>query len=94
MSDLPQSGLEIESSALAGRFLTTGTLKIYVCVYIYIYVCVCVCVWVYIYFFFFTLPYGFPGSSDGKESTCSAVDLDSIHGLGSSPGEEIGYPLQ
>ena len=94
MSDLPQPGLEIESSALAGRFLTIGTLKIYVCVYIYICVCVCVCVCVYIFFFFFTLPYGFPGSSDSKESTCSAGDLDSIPGLGSSPGEEIGYPLQ
>ena len=92
MSDLPQPGLEIESSALAGRFLTIGTLKIYVCVYIYM--CVCIYIYIYIFFFFFTLPYGFPGSSDSKESTCSAGDLDSIPGLGSSPGEEIGYPLQ
>jgi len=35
---------------------------------------------------------GFPGSSAGKESTCSAGRL--IPGLGSSPGEEIAYPLQ
>ena len=30
----------------------------------------------------------------GKESTCSAVDLGSIPGLGRCPGEEKGYPLQ
>ena len=37
---------------------------------------------------------GFPGSSDGKESACSAVDRGSIPGLGGSPGEGNGYPLQ
>ena len=37
---------------------------------------------------------GFPGSSAGKESACNAGDLGSIPGSGSSPGEEIGYPLQ
>ena len=37
---------------------------------------------------------GFPGSSAGKESTCSARDLGSISGLGRSPGEGRGYPLQ
>ena len=36
----------------------------------------------------------FPGGSDSKESTCSAEDLNSIHGLGRSPGEENSYPLQ
>ena len=36
----------------------------------------------------------FPGSSAGKESDCSAGDASSITGLGSSPGEGIGYPLQ
>ena len=30
---------------------------------------------------------GFPSGSDGKESAYSAGDLDSIPGLGSSPGE-------
>ena len=35
---------------------------------------------------------GFPGSSAGKESACSAEDLDLVPGLGRSPGE--GYPLQ
>ena len=37
---------------------------------------------------------GFPDSSVGKESTCNAGDPGSISGLGRSPGEEIGYPLQ
>ena len=37
---------------------------------------------------------GFPGSSAGKESICNAADPGSIPGLGSSPGEGIGYPLQ
>ena len=36
----------------------------------------------------------FPGSSADKESTCSVGDLGSIPGLGSSPGEGNGYPLQ
>ena len=34
---------------------------------------------------------GFPGSSDGKESTYNAGDLGSIPGLGRSPGEGNGY---
>ena len=37
---------------------------------------------------------GFPGSSIGEESTCNAGDPGSIPGLGRSPGEGIGYPLQ
>ena len=32
--------------------------------------------------------------SAGKESTCSGEDLGSISGLGRSPGEGKGYPLQ
>ena len=32
--------------------------------------------------------------SDSKESACNAEDLGSIPGLGRSPGEGIGYPLQ
>ena len=32
--------------------------------------------------------------SAGKESACNAGDLDSILGLGGSPGEGKGYPLQ
>ena len=37
---------------------------------------------------------GFPGNSVGKESACNAGDLGSIPGLGRSPGEGKGYPLQ
>ena len=37
---------------------------------------------------------GFPCGSAGKESTCNAGDLDSIPGLGRSPGEGKGYPLE
>ena len=37
---------------------------------------------------------GFPGGSDGKESTCNAGDPGSIPGLGKSPGEGNGNPLQ
>ena len=36
----------------------------------------------------------FPGGSDGKESACNMGDLGSIPGLGRSPGEGNGYPLQ
>ena len=39
-------------------------------------------------------PWGFPGSSAGKESSCNAGDPGSIPGSGRSPGEGIGYPLQ
>ena len=38
---------------------------------------------------------GFPGGSAGKEvSALNAGDLGSIPGLGRSPGEGKGYPLQ
>ena len=37
---------------------------------------------------------GFPGSSAGKESACNSGDMGSIPGLGRSPGEGKGYPLQ
>ena len=37
---------------------------------------------------------GFPGSSTGKESVYNAGDPGFIPGLGRSPGEGIGYPLQ
>ena len=41
-----------------------------------------------------TLSLGFPGSSAGKESACSAVDLGSIPGLRGPSGEGNSYPLQ
>jgi len=37
---------------------------------------------------------GFPCGSAGKESAYNAGDLGSIPGLGRSPGEGKGYPLQ
>ena len=37
---------------------------------------------------------GFPCGSVGKESACNARDPASIPGLGRSPGEWNGYPLQ
>ena len=39
-------------------------------------------------------PTDFPGGSDGKESTCNVGDPGSVPGLGRSPGEGNGYPLQ
>ena len=60
-------------------------------------------------YLFFVLPYIFqslarmiyimyniysPGDSDGKASACNAGDLGSIPGLGRSPGEGNGNPLQ
>ena len=63
-------------------------------------VCFIGCFFVWFVFLFIFLevvlwkPLRFPGSSAGKESTCNAGDLGSIPGLGRSPGEGKGYPLQ
>ena len=37
---------------------------------------------------------GLPDSSAGKEPACNLRDLGLIPGLGRSPGEGKGYPLQ
>ena len=37
---------------------------------------------------------GFPDGSDSKESACNEKDLSSIPGLGRSPAEGNGNPLQ
>ena len=37
---------------------------------------------------------GFPGGSNGKDSTCNERDRGSISGWGRSPGEGHGNPLQ
>ena len=37
---------------------------------------------------------GFPGGSDGKESTCNAGFLGSVPGSRISPGEVNAYPFQ
>ena len=39
-------------------------------------------------------PRGFPCGSAGIESACNVGDLGLIPGLGRSPGERKGYPLQ
>ena len=54
--------------------------------------CLTVCM---VYFFHpVTFDLGFPGASAGKESAYNAGDLGLIPGLGRSPGEGKGYPLQ
>ena len=42
----------------------------------------------------FKLIYGCTSGSDGKASACNVGDLGLIPGLGRSPGEENGTPLQ
>ena len=42
----------------------------------------------------FYIAVDFPGGLDGRESACNAGDLGAIPGLGRSPGEGKGYPLQ
>ena len=42
----------------------------------------------------YILSFGFPGSSDGKESIYNAGDLGSIPGWGKSPGGGHGNPLK
>ena len=44
--------------------------------------------------FYTKITLSFPGGSDGKESACNARDLGLIPGLGRSPGEGHGNPLQ
>ena len=48
----------------------------------------------YIYLYNQMYIMGFPDSSVDKESTCNTGDPGLIPGLGRSPGEEKGYPLQ
>ena len=42
----------------------------------------------------FILFEGFPAGLEGKESTCNAADMGLLPGLGRSPREGNGYPLQ
>ena len=42
----------------------------------------------------YTMFKGFLSSSDAKASDCNAGDMGSIPGLGKSPGERSGNPLQ
>ena len=56
--------------------------------YTYIFTIAVNCMYIYIY------SLGFPGSSDGKESSRNAGDPGSIPGSERSPREGIGIPLQ
>ena len=44
--------------------------------------------------YFSSIKWDFPGGSDGKELAFYVGDLGLIPGLGRSPGEMNGYPLQ
>ena len=46
------------------------------------------------YTYMYICIWGFPDSSVGKESACNAGDHSLIPGLGTSPGEGKGDPLQ
>ena len=48
----------------------------------------------YYKYYYKGMPGGFPHSSVGKQTACNAGDPGSIHGLGRSPGERNGNPLQ
>ena len=56
--------------------------------------CVCVCVYIYIYIYIYVLIQGFPGGSVVKNLPANAGDAVSIPGLGGSPGEGNGNPIQ
>ena len=50
--------------------------------------------YIYIYIYTIVSLYTLQGSSDSKESSCNIGDLGSVPGLGRSPGEGTGNPLQ
>ena len=80
--DLPDPGIKPRSPPLHVDSLPTepqGKPLVYICFCVYAYLCMCVFVY---------------HSSVGKESACNAGDLGLIPGLGRSPGEGKGYPLQ
>ena len=76
---------------------------IHVYVYVYIYICIYTCIHTHTYTHTQThrwthketiVDIGLPWGSDGKASACNAGDLGSIPGLGRSPVEGNGNPLQ
>ena len=80
------------SPALAGGFLTTSATQEAV---ISQHQSLISFIWLFDYFCLPTpMPWGFPGGSDGKASACNAGDSGLIPGLGRSPGEGNGSPLQ
>ena len=71
---------QTQVSPIAGGFFTSWATREALGIY-YVFVYMCMCVFIY-------------HSSVGKESACNAGDLGLIPGLGRSPGEGKGYPLQ
>ena len=61
--------------------------------YFHIDICIYTSYKIYLFICIFTYV-GFPDNSVGKQSACNAGDPRWIPGLGRSPGEGIGYPLQ
>ena len=91
---IPSSGL-YKTYHLNWIFPSISLLKLFykiVLFYIYIYI------YITLYCIRDKLPtpvfLGFPGGSDGKESTSNARDLGSMPGLERYPGEGHGNPLQ
>ena len=68
-----------------GTWFPITSLNIYIYIHTHIYIHTYVYVYIYI---------DFPGGSDGKASVYNAGDPGSIPGLGRSPGERNGNPLQ
>ena len=50
--------------------------------------------YIYLFVYIYTFICGFPGDSGGRTSACNVGDPGSIPGLGISPGEWHGNPLQ
>ena len=57
-------------------------------------ICMCAGMYTHTHTHTHTHTRGFPGDSDGKESTCNEGDLGLIPELGRFPRREKGYPLQ
>ena len=77
------------------KYAYTGEKTIHVCSEFFVYYITLLYLLVhYLGFYIYSSTEGFPGGSDDKESACNAGDLGLIPGLGRSPGEGNGNPLQ
>ena len=87
--NLPNPGIKPVSLALACGFSTSSAAweVIYMWLGSRLYIHIHTHIHRYVYV-------GFPGHSDSKDSACNAGDPGLIPGLGSSPGEGNGNPLQ
>ena len=93
------------SSSLKGQFLhiffffynsTKSQIKLVFCYYYLVeqYYCYILYNCILYSYYYYSIQLGFPGGSDGKVSACNVGDLDSVPGLGRSPGEGNGNPFQ